>query len=267
MQNDAFNLIDQYQALVTRWWIIFGSIVLGGLLGLGIASLQQPVYEASAMILVSVDHNRANVRDDITIYQAEDRVREVVLSDDTLRRALALLGTERVQGTFPTPASFRDNVRIAQHPAGFELLFYANDPALGADAANAWARASLAELEQAYIHAIQAAELQQALYEAHCFLQVLEESADGRAEWVCTSGGRNIDVDTLPHELLEEAKASRGILPFFSFGFGREAVPAETAIAWSRSSLILGGLLSGLFLGSLLAIGMSLVSVKKKTEL
>jgi uncharacterized protein involved in exopolysaccharide biosynthesis len=218
------------------------------------ASLREPLYEASAMILVSVDHNRASVRDDITIYQAEDRVRELVLSDNTLQGALALLGGNQLSDSYQTPVQFRSSTRIAQHPAGLELLFYAHDPGFAAEAANAWASASLSSLEEAYIHAVRAADLQQALYEAHCSLQLLEEGSQTRAQWVCTSGERNIDVDNLPQKLLEEAKASRGILPFFSFSLGREAVPPETEVLWSRSGLVLGGLIAGVMFGCMLAV-------------
>jgi hypothetical protein len=126
---------------------------------------------------------------------------------------------------------------------------YANDPVLAAEAANAWAHASMAELDEAYLHSLRAAEWQNVLYEAHCTLTLLGDETRKQAVWDCTSGNRKMDAADLPVEILEEVKASRGILPIFSFSLGEEASSPSDPLLWGRSVFIVSGLLLGFLIG------------------
>ncbi len=235
-------------------------MLIGGLIGIVFAMTRQPLYEASASLLITVDRSRSIVIDDFTVVQANDRVRALILSDDTLERALDLLpeSASKIEA-FDSIGSFRSALRISNSPASFELLVYANDPALAAEGANAWAEASMTALDEAYLHAIRAAELQNALYEANCTLTLRVEETQEQAVWLCTSGMGQEEVEDLPEALLEEVKASRGILPIFSFALGQEAQSPQSPILWGRSSLII----SGLIIGGLLGIFVLMVMHKK----
>lgn len=223
---------------------------LGGLIGLGVASTRSPVYEASARVLISVDRSRTSIRDDFTIYQADDRVRALILSDATLQRTLERLTHDlETDVPFETPAELRAAVRIAQHPAGFDLFVYSEDPQTAASTANAWAMASMNDLEQASLQAILAAELQTALYESHCRLDLHTVGDEERVVWVCTSSGSLDEPGDLPEQLLEAAGKSRGILPFYSFSMGNTAPVPEAPVLWNRSGLIIAGLVGGLVVG------------------
>lgn len=256
--TQGFSLELLYISSLRYWGVILAGFLLGGLLGLGVTRFRMPQYEASATILISVDRNRASIRDDITIYQADDRVRALILADDTLWQAMELLNRSDAEQKFDTPSDFRSQTRITQKPASIDLLFYANDPYLAAEAANAWASASISELEKAFIYAVRAAELQQAIYEAHCELDLRVEGTDMRAVWVCVSENSELNAEDLPHQLLEEAKASRGILPFYSFSLGQAASVPQAPILWSRNLLILSGLFLGAILGFLIAVILNL---------
>lgn len=249
MIRREFNLISLYEAGINYWWLLLVFIIIGGLLGIAYAGQQEALYEASTTILMSVDHNRAAIRDDITIYQADDRVRALILSDRTLKRAMEILSEAEVADLYETPADFRSSTRITQGPASFELYVYSSDPGLAVQSANAWARASLLELEGAMLHALRAAELQGALYEAQCTLMLVGEEGGDQARWVCTSGGSDVDVDDLPDEFIAEIQASRGILPFYSFALGQEAQMPEGPVLWSRAELLLAGVVIGAVLG------------------
>jgi uncharacterized protein involved in exopolysaccharide biosynthesis len=247
---EGFSLNDLYHLASRYWWTLFACILIGGLTGIVIAATRQPLYEASASLLVTVDRGRSIVTDDVTVVQATDRVRALILSDDTLEKALDLLSVSTDEmGEFDSIASFRSALRITNRPASFELLVYANEPTLAAEVANAWAEASLAALDEAYLHAIRAAEFQNTLYEASCTLTLRIDGTQGQAAWLCTSGRWEDEGEDLPEAILEEVKATRGILPIFSFTLGQEAQSPQSPILWARSSFIISGLIVGGLLG------------------
>jgi uncharacterized protein involved in exopolysaccharide biosynthesis len=261
---EGFSLNDLYHSASRYWWALFACMLIGGLTGIVIAATRQPLYEASASILVTVDRGRSVVVDDFTVVQATDRVRALILSDDTLKKALDLLSESASEmEVFDSIGSFRSALRITNSPASFELLVYANEPALAAEGANAWAKASLAELDEAYLHSLRAAELQNVLYEAHCTLTLLDDGSRKQAVWDCTSGKGEIEAADLPVEILEEVKASRGILPIFSFALGEEAVVPKSPLLWGRSVFILSGLVLGMLIGFLILM---LISARNRSR-
>ena len=239
-------------------------MLIGGLFGLGYSTTRKPLYEASASILLTVDRGRSIVIDDFTVIQATDRVRALILSDATLEKALGLLSESTNEAEiFDSIASLRSALRIAQRPASFELLVYADEPAVAAEGANAWVKASLAALDEAYLHAIRAAEFQNALYEANCTLTLRVDESQEQAVWLCTSGKGEDEAEDLPEEILEEVKASRGILPIFSFALGQEAQPPQNPILWARSSFLISGLVLGVLTGFLI---MMVVNARKRSS-
>jgi hypothetical protein len=252
--NRGFSAEEIFHAATNFWWMILVCLVIGGLLGLLYSSLTEPLYEASATILLSVDRNRALVPDDITVYQANDRVRELILSDKTLQGVLERLGDQAESEFYNSPATLREHLRIAQHEASFELYFYANKPKLAADGANDWAQSSLSALEDAFLHAVRAAEFQDAIYESHCTLSLQDDGAQERAVWVCSTGWTDKHTDSLPESLMNEVMASRGILPFYSFALGREANEPNQPVLWSRSRFVIAGLGLGGLIGVLASV-------------
>jgi hypothetical protein len=247
---EGFSLNDLYHSASRNWWAFFACILIGGLTGIVLAMTRQPVYEASASLLLTVDRGRSIVIDDFTVVQATDRVRALILSDDTLEKALILL-SESASGMdeFDSIAAYRSALRITNHPASFELLVYAHDPDLATDGANAWAQASLAALDEAYLHAIRAAEFQNVLYEANCRFTLQKDEFQEQAVWLCTSERGEVKAEDLPVEILDAVKASRGILPVFSFALGQEAQLPQSPILWTRSGFILSGLFLGVLIG------------------
>jgi uncharacterized protein involved in exopolysaccharide biosynthesis len=260
---DNFRIEDLYQATLQHWWILFLGVVLGGLAGLTATYFTDPLYEASASILISIDFNRASIRDDFTIYQANDRVRELLLSDETLQGSIDRLGVDSTNDLFNSPAEFRDHLRIAQHPASFELFFYAHEPKLAAEGANAWAQAGIASIEQAYLYAVRAVEYQSALYEANCTLELRTVGTEERPIWVCNSDDLGINAEDLPDLLLDEVMGSRGILPIYSFALGQEATAPQKPILWSRTEFILAGIGLGTVLGFLASYFIQSVRTRK----
>jgi hypothetical protein len=241
-----FDPMLAYRRLVRRWtWVVAAGLV-GGLLGLLASTLRAPLYEASAMLGIGIDRNRADVPDDITVRQAYDRVRGLLLADDTLERALRL-GAAGAASASPreTGPELRGRIRLAEEPEGWELIVLGADGAEAERTAQAWADAGLEGLASASLHAIRAADWQGFLFEASCSL---ETGASGQARWRCQSAPPE-GAETLPPSILSEVEASRGVLPVFTYSQLRGSAGSSRLVLWGRGGLILGATIAGMIVG------------------
>jgi hypothetical protein len=250
--NSDLDLGVTYRRLLAGWLWIIAAAMVGALLGLGLSYLRPPVYEATAVIGIGIDRSRADVPDDITVRQAFDRVRGLLLADDTLEEALAL-GAARAGEEAPLGEvrAFTDRLRLSERPDGWVLAVLGRDASETERMAQAWADVSLAQLQTASYHAIRAAEWQAVLYEASCRL-VPPESDSEEARWLCRSAAPEGDSSSIPSSILVEVEASRGILPALTYSLMRRSDGTAAPVVWGRGTLVLGGAIAGMVIGSLL---------------
>jgi len=229
-----------YRRTLQRWPWISLAAVAGGILGL-IASLgRAPVYRSSAVIEIGVDYNRTAPMRELTMEQAFDRVRALLLADATLAGAIGQSGAE---GRIDV-SEMRSRIRLAHRLDGWELVVDGEDPVESAALANAWAEVGVGRIEEAMTHALRAAAWQWALYQASCKL-VPDEAEPPAALWVCQSDVTEGDPASLPSSLLVEASLSHGILPVFTYSWVQHATVPSTPIVWDRGGLVLGGAVAG----------------------
>jgi hypothetical protein len=248
--NADFDPIQVYRRLLAGWMWIVGAGVIGGLLGLAVASMRPPLVEAKAVLEIGIDRSRADVPDDITVRQAYDRVRGLLLADDTLQEALAL-AAERGGGTSgESVRALLERIRLSERPDGWVLAVAGADARETELLAQAWVDVALRQLETAATHATRAAEAQGALFEASCRL-VTPEPGSEAALWLCRSAPPT-GSDSIPESILSEVEASRGILPAVSYSVLRGAEGTAQPVVWRRGSLILGGAIVGLLVGCLI---------------
>jgi hypothetical protein len=245
------DLREGYRRGLSRWTWIFAAALLGALVGYLVSAARPEVYQASALLGIGIDRNRAVVPDDITVRQSSDRVRALLLADDTLERAALEAGQAASDDSLPQSAeALRERIRLAERPDGWELIVFAESPAGAEVLAGAWAEASLEQISNASVHALRAAEWQQVVYEASCRLQ----PAEAGAMWLCLSAPPGGDPEALPASLLAEVEASRGILPVFTYSLLREARATSRPVVWATGPLVLAGAILGSLVGVLTAV-------------
>ena len=234
---------------IISWYVILLAGLVGAIIGWLISFARPPLYQASVFIDYAVDYSRTAHMDDITVHQAYEQVRRMLLADETLQATLDA-AQERVGGglIFTDTADLRSQIQLSRYPGGFELIVYGQDPEQSAAAVNAWADVALEETEKAIGHAIRAAELQSKIYKAGCKLSPDPGNSD-RVVWLCASGHPDLDPDELADDLLREVQQTRGILPIFTFSLLQEARVPTDPIAWSRGSIVLACAQVGLLLG------------------
>lgn len=238
--DQDLGLPQLYRRTLRRWPLISLATVAGGILGLFASLGRAPVYQSSSVIEIGVDYNRTAPMRDLTMEQAFDRVRALLLADETLAQAIRRSGAE---GRIDVP-EMRSRIRLAHRLGGWELSVDGGDPVESAALAEAWAEVAIGRLEEAMNHAVRAAEWQWALFHASCKL-VPDEAVPQTALWVCRSDAVEGDPASIPSSLLAEASLSHGILPIFTFSLVQHASVPARPILWDRGALVLAGAVAG----------------------
>ncbi|HMK08198.1 MAG TPA: hypothetical protein VK449_04115 [Anaerolineales bacterium] len=241
---------EGYRRLVDRWYLLVVGGLVGALLGLLVSLMRPPLYEASAVISLAVDRTRAQIPDTITVRQAYDRVRGLLLADDILDQAVALAGAnDGAQTPEATAAALRRRLRLSEEPEGWELTVISPSGQEAERLAQAWADSAIEGLTQATAHAIRAAEWQKVLFEASCALATAEPGSSGDT-WRCTSAPAQGNPEALPASILAEVEASRGILPVLNYSMLRGSQGTGHPVTWDRGTMVLGGALIGFLLAA-----------------
>lgn len=241
-----------YQALTKRWFWLPVAVILGGLIGLAVSLTLSPVYRATASLGIAVDYGRTHRLDPATERAALLQAQELILADETLSGVIA----ETPAGTLDRagisqPSDLRPRLRLDRFENRWDLSVSFNRPEEASEVANLWAEVAVERLQVAVEHAVRARELQTRIYELGCSLEVAEST--GRAIWRCEEN-EPAGSEDIPTRLVEEVRASHGILPGLSFAQLREATPPSDPIYRGRTALLLGGAVLGLAAGLLLII-------------
>lgn len=239
--------------LLRRWLCVLVLAVIGAAAGWVVSELRSPVYAATAVLGIGIDYGRTLPLDDRAEQIAMDRVRALLLADDTLEATLAALRGSGLSSA-PTAGTLRERIRLEDKRSEWHLAAYGESPEMAATVANAWAAAALGILDQATRHAWRAAELQQEVYGLGCTL--VPSPGEGRPPaWRCEVSQAEPNSEALLGQLLEETRLSRGVLPSLSFSLLREAEPPAGPVIGGRGWLILAGLAIGGLIGILAAAG------------
>lgn len=233
-----------------KWVLVLMTAIVGGVVGLGLSEIRPPRFQAIAVLGIGIDYGRTLRLDPLTERKALNRVRGLLLSDDTLRGATRRMddSVEGDEGLYDM-SQLRKRVRLGEKGGRWELSVVSARPELAAIAANAWADSALAELDTAVSHAWRVAELQSVIFEVGC--RLVSGQVDGTAAvWSCEEESASSELEQINAEVIKEATQSRGILPAISFSMLERAFPPTQPILWGRGLMALSGAMIGLLLGA-----------------
>lgn len=231
--------------LIGRWPILLIGSLLGAFGGLVFSMVFLPVYQSTAAATIGVDYSRTPPLALIVEDRVLDRVRQVVLSDETMEATLERLReSEDDSGAYASVADLRRALRLDQRLSRWEFLAFDRDPVRGARVANTWREVGIGLLEEARSHAERVNSLQGIPAYVRC-IALSPEGVDEDAVWRCVAVGEGLDDASLG-ALQAEVEASRGLIPFLVFDPTERAEPAVEPVLWGRGLLILAGAVLGL---------------------
>lgn len=248
--QEEISLPRLYRTLSRRWWWLPAAIFLGGVLGLALSFVLKAQFRATASLGVGIDLTRSLPLNRAAERAAMLRAQGLALADQTLQDAIDRLPASLVaRNGIEGPADLRARVRLDQYEGRWDLSVRSSDPVDAAEMANEWARSVVENLKAAQVHAVRAQEIQGVLYGVGCELVSVNDT--GRTAWQC--GAQEDPPGDLAEELVEEVRASKGILPALTYALLREANPPEQPVYRGRLALLAGGALVGVALALALA--------------
>lgn len=240
-----------YSAVLTHWPRILLAAIVGALLGIAFSLVVPAQYQATAELSIGIDYSRIELLDEDAERYLLLRVQDLLLSDQVLQGAIERLPVNSIVATsLSEPSTLRERIRLTHIEARWMLSVTHSDSALAAAMSNAWAQSALMTLEDSQAHAWRAAELQVEFFEIAC------RPGDGGL-WVCDEFDPESSSTSLPDEVLEEVRASRGISPAISYSLLREAVTSDQPVTSARAAMAIASALLGLLLGFGLVIARS----------
>ena len=241
-----FQALDR---LVGRWQYLLGGLLIGGLLAYVFTLIFPARYQGTAAIAVNIDYGLTAPLELVVEDRALHRAYQLLTSDATLSE---LLGQLQSSGNWEAEIDgvqgIRQEIRLDQRLARWELQAFSEDPQVAALIANTWASVALDRLDEAREHARAAAQLQGLPYLVDC-LALLPEPASPEVLWQCVASGPEVEPE-IADELRREIDASHGILPNLSFELIEAAHAPADPVLWGRGTLILAGGLLGLILAA-----------------
>jgi uncharacterized protein involved in exopolysaccharide biosynthesis len=232
--------------ILTYWWVVAAAAILGGLAGLGIFTLKEPVYEAQVSITMGINFARTGYMEQYDKDLALGLAGSLIYSADVLQQVVDDAQTDKIAIDFDTlwhnssleRKSYEWILRV-RHPNPEQAVFLANH----------WIDMGIASLDSAMQHAISADGLQEYMSSLEtCVEQVAVNAVvpacpyDTLAEVQTTLAATEI-------EYLLEKQASRNLFPYISYEVTQRAVKPLSPVTYGRNNLVLAGLLIGLLVG------------------
>ena len=240
-----------YLRIQRRWPLILLAGIAGGLIGLFVGMAQPLQYEATAAVRIAIDYSRTHPLDESAERQALNRVLDLILSDETLERAVELAPQPaKSDEEINAATDLRELIRLRDLRGRWELVATANTPQTATDLANAWAASTIEKAENSLEHAWRASELQTQVFGLGCELADSTEGSAG-ALWVCEGAGDEEQAAELLDTLLKEAELSHGLIPALSVSLLELAALPYDPVSKTEAMYALAGTIAGLVAGTL----------------
>ncbi len=244
MNNQEFSLLNPVERVISRWWMVVALMVVGGIVGYCFHLFLPPIYEAKAVVSINLDFPKANLTQIEEDY-AFNAASAIITSSSVMNLVIA---DAQGQGYSITPSIFRKDFYLEGMQSVWELRVRDRDPNAATALANIWSQVSTDALNSALAHALQADQLQ---------IQIagLENCLAGTTPHLVTiqldcKGYSNEVIQSMLLDqtaaLVNEKKASLGIISIMSIGLTDLAATPETPVLYGQAGLVLAGAFLGL---------------------
>jgi hypothetical protein len=248
----SFQITTLLERFLKKWPLIIFMGVMGAIIGFGISLLLPARFEAAAAIAVSVDFGRTEDVDLVTEERVLDRVRQLMISDETFMQIRDELISEKgYSEEWDSLDKLRTNFRLDARLSRWEMIGIHSDPEMAALLANTWQKVNLERLDEAMDHAWEAQSLQGVKFNIGCVLLLTGEESDSLYQ--CVTVGPHVSQDVV-EKLRYEINESHGIIPVIQYESIHEATPPAHPALWPRGLLVFLGGMMGFTIASMVLL-------------
>jgi len=232
--------------ILTFWWVVAAAAILGGLAGLAIFALKDPVYEAQVSITMGIDFARTGYMEQYDKDLALGTAAGIIYSADVLQQVV----DEAQASDIPVDYDTLKNDSIIERKSFVWLLRVRhNDPEQAAILANRWMELGIAALDTAAQHAIRADGLQEYMNSLETCLEQVAVNALVPACPYHSVNELQSELSVSQTEFLLEKQAARNLFPQVTYSVSQPATLPQAPVNYGRNNLVLAGLLIGLLAG------------------
>jgi len=245
---------ETVDVILKRWFVIVLCTLVGGGIGWLFHQFQPPIYEARALITITINYNQPDLLPSLdNDHYAEDQMMSSAMNL-LVSTAVFSQVTEDAAGLNLAPGdiAFNSRLLVERRQAEVELIVRHESPEKAAGLANIWAQRGFEALQEAQTHAVRVYTLN---YELKSLAECLTAQAD--IQGICQQTSLAELDQTLKKvetELGTEVQGSKGLVPAVMFDLSRLADVPESPVLYATQGLVLAGGLLGFLVGLLLSI-------------
>jgi len=233
-------------AVLTYWWVIAGAAILGGLAGLAVFLIKQPIFEAQAHFTMGIDFSRTGYMEQYDKDLALGTAAGVVYSTDVMNQVIQVADAANIPVDFNT---LLHSATFERKAADWTLRLRLTNPDHAAMLANQWVDLGVAALNQAYGHAVAADNLKEYIDSlASCLQQVTVNAVVPLCPFG-TVGELQQALTSAESQYASEKLASRNVFPGVTYTVSQYATTPSKPVLYGRNNLVVAGLLIGLIAG------------------
>jgi hypothetical protein len=245
--KNSFIPLDFLMRIISRWWFLTLVMIIGGLLGLFLHSFSNPIFEAKARFMVTIDYTRTGYLSDIQEDQAMRGVGSLIGSDLIIKRAVDMANSSGLKISFD---EFKQKSILERGEFDWFIRFRDRDLQKATDLVNLWADQADQELKKVSSHALRAEELLNYLDSIETCLQRTTLGNDAKAPCAFPNLSKILEEIQKTGEMAyQEKESSRGIMPALSINLVEKSLVPPIPVVFNRNAFILAGSFLGLILG------------------
>jgi uncharacterized protein involved in exopolysaccharide biosynthesis len=264
--QQEFSPLEAAKRTFARWWIIVVFSVLGGIGGWIFHFLRQPVYEAQAVMVISMDFSQR----ELTQYEEDyafGTAGALILSTAVRDQVVAKVQASGIQINFE---QFVSESSIEGRQSVWEMRVRNADPNIATTLVNTWAEIAYQTMAQALEHAIKAEQLQVQVSGWQTCLPTYVTPTPKLNQPSPYSFVWNKDCEQYSFEEIENALAglsaelateesqSQGLISILKIALTETATVPEKPVIYDRGNLIFAGAVVGF------VIALWIASLKRK---
>jgi len=244
MKKKEFIIYESIKQALPGWWLIVFLMILGGISGWIFHLFIPPVYEARAVITISMDFDKRELtqrEQDIAFNSAE----AISTSSEVMS---AVIAEAQANGYSIDLPYIKTHFFVERMLSVWELRVRYRDPKVAADLANIWSEKVTSALKSALDHAMQADQLQLEIDGLNSCITGAS-GQDPTNQYNC-DGYSQEEIQIMLQDRMEklaiEKESSLGIISIMTIGLTGSASLPEKPVIYGLGSLVLAGACIGL---------------------
>ena len=250
--KNGYEARESLDRLISQWWIIVGSMIIGAFIGWIFHLSQPPLYESRSIISVGINYSETGLLTDLEEDHVLSMVGEVLVSDAVISNLQKSLGTRTHTGVGGDIRS-----QLFAEREGYRWVLRVRDAKeeTANEISSRWADVAMMTLEEALSHSRNALIISRQVAELEtCFTQTFTNIPAASPCELSSADVIRAYLTQLSDEYEVEQALGSGLIPSMAFTLTQTGSNAGTPVTFRSVELFLVGAMLGFIVGVILVL-------------